>query len=425
MMRKTTILIFLLFSAFGPLWADQDIYHNAVILFKTGDYEAAAGELEKTKDKDSKIYYYLGLSYFKAGKKDLAKNRFLRSYYYDPGSKWGKSSYKNYLYLVRYKWNFYAYSGFSYDSNVSYLPEELESSDSGSWIADTFVRSSFRFSTPGRLHYSYKRMDYFNKEIPDEDIHKLGTAFLSGTDTLVLLISYSTLGGENYYLSGFTGYTGSFFRLGALLKTYADEYDYLDGYELSLTLFRSISGIQAEYSFLYNGASDISGLFVYDYSEDSIASQDISFEEYATDKNYSVSYSYMSNSLGVEKYVPLGRRLSLKFSPYYQVKTYTGKTVMYYNYWLYDTDSGRYYYFSETDNRWVPSDDAPPGVPLDKMRVDSKITLRLSLNFRIRWSLHVELFDTYEIKRSNIGNGDIYDYNWEKNTSGIRFYANF
>jgi len=240
-----------------------------------------------------------------------------------------------------------------------------------------------------------------------------------------LLISYSTLDGKKYYLSGFTGYTGRFFRIGALTKTYAGEYDYLNGCELSLSLFRSISGIQAEYSFLYNDVSGLSGSFV-DYSaEDSIASQDISFDRYSTSMPYALSYSYISNVFGIRKYMPLGRGCSINFSPYYQLKTYTGKTVMYYNYWLKDTGSGQYYYFSDIKNSWIASEHAPPGAPLDKTRTDSKISLRLSLNLKIRWSFQVELFDIYEIKRSNIGHGDMYDYNWEKNTAGIRVYTIF
>ncbi|MFC2091779.1 hypothetical protein ACFLTD_03315, partial [Elusimicrobiota bacterium] len=267
----------------------EDVYDLIISNFRDNKYYTAAGKLEDIKEKDAKIYYYLGLSYFKAGNKILAKKYFLYSYYLDPMSRWGRASYKNYMYLIRYEWRFSASTDIGYDSNVIYLTDEFISNDAGSFFAGMYFSSSYRFSTAGTLKYYYKRNEYFDDNFQDEDKHNLTVSLRKNTNELSVVTSYATLAGDYFYTALSGKYSGKVFNVSIMGKDYEKEYSYLDGYELSLSLYKNIYGFYSVYSYLYNNVKDISEPAYFMYVTASPDANVYDFEEIVSEDNYFIS----------------------------------------------------------------------------------------------------------------------------------------
>ena len=186
---KKNIAFSLIIIVMLSIYAYSNDIEYIIEQYKNGNYEQAAELLESIKNKDARIYYYIGLSYFKAGDKKLAKKYFLSAYYIAPKSHWGKAAYKNYIYLAKDKLHFLLISGLSYDSNASNLPDE-GSEGTGETFVDSYFKSSYNFLSFGSVFYSYSRKQYFSDDISSDDNHNLGLELYKGNNELYVETSW-------------------------------------------------------------------------------------------------------------------------------------------------------------------------------------------------------------------------------------------
>ena len=133
-MKKIIFLVLFL-----PQFLCAQSFENVILEFKKGNYQQSAQILEKFEKKDSRIYYYLGLSYYKSWNTPLAKTYFLLAHMNNPDSPWGKAAYKNFVFLTQRKFSFLLSGAVKFDSNLSYLPE-LEPDK----LSDSFLDLYFR-----------------------------------------------------------------------------------------------------------------------------------------------------------------------------------------------------------------------------------------------------------------------------------------
>ena len=135
------------------------------------------------------------------------------------------------------------------------------------------------------------------------------------------------------------------FGFKAVNKIYYDDYDHLNGFELSGSLRKKLGNTNIEYSYLIADAKDLNEYFTYQFSEGSPEDTEYVFSEVATVSKYFLSSSYNSHFIRIGNRVKLNSRTTVRISSSYRIKIYTDKNYWYKKYWLNDTDAGIWYYF--------------------------------------------------------------------------------
>ncbi|MFC2060959.1 hypothetical protein ACFLUV_00435 [Elusimicrobiota bacterium] len=422
-MKKIITSVLLITITFN-VYAYSDDIDMIIGQYKNGNYEQAAELLESIKNKDARIYYYMGLSYFKAGNKKMAKKYFLSAYYIAPKSRWGKAAYKNYVYLAKDKLHFLLISGLSYDSNASNLPDE-GSEGTGETYADLYFKSSYNILSLGSVSYSYSRNQYFSDDISSDDNHNLGLGLYKDNNELYVGTSYSTLEGIPLNITENISYRRGLLGFKAVNKTYYDEYDHLTGFELSGNLRKKLGNTNIEYSYLIADAKDINEYFTYQVAEGTSEDIEYVFSEVATVFKYFLSSSYNSHLVRIGNRFKLNNKTTVRISSSYRIKTYTDTNYWYNKYWLNDTGAGIWYYYDPENEEWIESPVMPPGERLEKLRKDSKLDLKICIIHRLSHNADIEIAYLYEQNTSNMNAGDIYDYNWNKGIPAIKIYYSF
>ncbi len=386
--------------------------------YKNGNYEQTAKLLESIKNKDARIYYYTGISYFKAGNEKKAKKYFLFAYYIAPKSRWGKAAYKNYVYLAKDMLHFLLTSGFGYDSNAFNSPDE-SSQGTGEPFADLYLKSSYNILPFGSLSYSYSRNQYFSDDISSNDNHRLGLELYKGNNELYVGSSYSARKGNPLNITETISYRKKLFgfKTGfrAVNRTYYDKYEYLTGFMLSGSILKKLGNTDIEYSY---SITDANAKKVFAYVATG-TTKDYTFSKEKSVK-YFLSSSYNQHLIRIGNRFKLNKKISLKVSSSYRYKIYTDKNHWYKKYWLATDDVITHYRDSE-NTKWKKS----PFEKSKKSRKDSRLALKIYIIYRISHNTDIKIAYLYEQNISNMVAGDIYDYNWSKSIPTITLYYNF
>ena len=423
-MRKFLLVLLVLTMSFKGVFAAEVEFDRIITEFRNGNFKMAAQLLEGIKEKDARVYYYLGLAYFKAGVEEEAKKNFLLAYYSDPKSRWGKAAYKNYVYIVRKPFNFLILAGLNYDSNISHHPDPDTFTGEGGMLGDIYFRSGWNFASFSSIYYAYSRDQHFT-DTPSNDAHTLRLKFFRGRNELSLDSSYSMVGGVPYYQANRLGVKGGFFALSGRIKDYNNTYDHLDGYDISGSLFKKLSGITLSYRYTINEAKDREDDFSYHKSTGTPGQRrPYVFREVKTSTKYFLSSSYNSHEIKASMPFIVGDNTTIDVSFGYQLRSYSPENYYYRSLWLNDIAARKWYYWDGEKGRWVESG-APLGKKTVKSREDHRINIKASMRYKIDRNLAMDGFIQYINNRSNMGAGDISNYNWNKVILGLGMRYNF
>lgn len=207
-MRKFLLFLLVLTMSVKGVFAAEVEFDRIITEYRNGNFKKAVRLIERIKDKNARVYYYLGLAYFKAGIKEKAKKNFLIAYYISPKSRWGKAAYKNYVSIARKPFNFLILAGLNYDSNISYYPDPDTYTDAGGVLGDIYFRAGWNFVSFSSIYYAYSRDQYFT-DTPSNDSHTFKLKFFKGRNELYLDSSYSMVGSNPYYMANRLGVRGS------------------------------------------------------------------------------------------------------------------------------------------------------------------------------------------------------------------------
>jgi len=397
---------------------------NFIELYKSGKYAQAAEVLEKLKNKDSKIYCYLGQAYFKAGNKAKAKKYFLTAYYLAPKSSWGKAAYKNYICLIKRKLNFTLAGGINYDPNISNLPEDVDLMEREAF-SDLYFKSLFSVIPSGSLSYSYSRNQYFTANVSHDDRHSIGMDLYKKGNEFNVTASYAALDGAPLYVAENIGYRKGMLGLEVGSKRYYGEYEYLNGYELSGSLLKKIKNVNIEYKCLVAEAEDLKEYFIYQSAEGTLSDAEYEFTEAETGAEYFLSSSYLMHQINAGRKFRINKKITLNISSGCRTKIYNDKNYWYSKYWLHDAASGIWYYYDSENEEWNESALSPPGKRYETLRRDTKLDMKISAVYIVGDNADIEIAYLYENNISNMDSRDIYNYNWSKGVPSVRFNYSF
>lgn len=410
---KRIFLLLLILAVTSPVLA-QDVDFNIFIReYKQGNYIDAILYLEDIEEKDAKIYYFLGLSYFKAGLKFLSKDSFLEAYRINPDSYWGRAAYENYKYLQGKRFNLFASLGLGYDSNISFIPDDKPEGNDDIFV-EAYVKGTYNLSGFSDFSYTYSRENFLSEDSND-DSHIIQLGFFKDSNKLSLNASYTSFDGEAlYFKTGFEA-KGPFLGFSAeSRKSLDDSYDHIEGYKLSGSLFKSIKGIRLKYIYGHNETEDL--LEDFSYFKTTGTLYDISdFTEIETSKEMFLSSSYSFHKFKAGKSIPLGDQTNLDISSTYQLRLYYPENYWYREYWLEDTTSSTWYYWDSKENDFIETSSLPPGDKITKKRKDKRFDAVISIYNALNSNITLELSYQYIINSSTMDEGDIVNYNWHKN----------
>ncbi len=412
-MRKIILLLLLIIPA--SVLAQNVDFSIFIQEYKRGNYIDAILYLEDIEKKDAKTYYFLGLSYFKAGLNFLAKDSFLEAYRTSPDSYWGRASYENYKYLqVKDKrFSLFASMGLGYDSNISFIPEDKPEGNDDIFF-EAYVRGIYNLSSFSELSYAYSRENFISEDSSD-DSHIIKLGFSKASNRISLGTSYTSFDGESLYFKTSADAKGPFYGfLAESRKSLDDSYDHIEGYKLSGSLFKSIEGIRLKYVYGRNEAEDL--LEDFSYFKTTGTLYDISdFKEIETNKEMFLSSSYNFHIFKAGKSIPLGDQTNLDISSTYQVRLYYPENYWYREYWLENTTSGTWYYWDHKENDFVETSSPPPGDRIIEKRKDRRFDTAISIYRNLNSNITLELSYQYIVNSSTMDEGDIVNYNWHKN----------
>ena len=410
---KRLSFLLLILAVISPVLA-QDVDLTIFIQeYKQGNYIDAILYLEDIKEKDAKIYYFLGLSYFKAGLRFLSNDSFLEAYRISPDSYWGRAAYENYKYLQGKRFSFFASLGLGYDSNISFIPDDKPEGNDDIFV-EAYAKGTYKFSDFSDFSYAYSREDFLSEDSND-DSHIIQLGFFKNRNRLSLDASYASFNGEALYFKSGVEAKGTFLGLSAeRINSLDDSYDHIEGYRLSGSLFKSIKGIRLKYIYGHNEAEDLFEDFSYFKTTGTL--YDISeFTKIETSKEMFLSSSYSFHKFKAGKSIPLGDQTNLDISSTYQIRLYYPENYWYREYWLEDTTSGTWYYWDSQENDFAETSSIPPGDKITKRRKDKKFDAIISVYKALNNNITLELSYQYIVNSSTMGEGDIVNYNWHKN----------
>ncbi len=422
-MRRLLFIVCLLVMPF-TVFGQEETFDEVVRAYKSGNYREAVKLLEALEQKDDKIHYYLGLSYYKLGMEERAKRNFLAAYYIAYDSQWGQAAVKNYRHLSKKIFHFNIVPSFSYDSNVNYTPE-TEEKTAGAALLNLYMSGKFNITSFSNFRYSYGRNQYL-KDIDSSDSHSLNLNFSGMAAELNLITRYSSVGGRPFYWiygadAGFKN-----LKLEARKKEYLDQdSSYLEGYRLSGKLSTDIFGIRLSYGYDYNRAEDLEEEFVYWKHTGSIEDSEYDFEKIEDSGiDYFLSYTHQSHSLSAGKVFSIDDDTTVRLSGEYMRRNYRGENTWYRNYWVEDTSEGKNYYW---DDGWVESDSGEeiPGKKQTQTRKDNRVTGRISYNHNLERDLTLGVDLEYTLNSSNMDDIASYNYNWTKGKLGVNLNYGF
>ncbi|MBI4656638.1 MAG: hypothetical protein HY746_07825 [Elusimicrobia bacterium] len=408
--RKKVLKLFILL--FLPTFLSAQSFDDVVSEFKKGNYREGVKIMETFKEKDERIYYYLGLLNYKAGKREVAKKYFLMSYIKSPKSVWGKASHKNYISLSKKKAYFLLALGAYYDTNVSYIPE-IEPQDQNDAYFDTYFRAKLNLVPNWNCQYNYSGSFY--TEYPDNNFqnHTFRTEYRKGNKELSTNVSHGISGGESFYNLGGLSFRWSVLEIGGKVKKFEKVYDYLSGEELGLSLTLPFKFVNVRYSYKLNNAQDKEREFKYYVTEGTTVEKSA--------KCFLPS-SYHAHDLTIRKFFAITKEVSLNVSIAGEIKKYKKDSYGYSpkkNQWKKD---GVWYYYDYAVDGWVKSDLGPPPGKLysEKMRQDNKITIGLGLSYSLSKNSILDFSADFIKNMSNFTKDDITNYNWNKYGIGLK-----
>ncbi len=422
-MRRLLFVFLMMGISFSPVKGSDGIIDEIIVQYKNGNYRQALQSFYTLEEKDARIYYFMGLTYYKAGRKEDARRSFLSTYYLSPDSRWGRAAYKNYRYLTGKKFYFNVLAGLSYDSNVSHLPDIQENSPSA-LILDASFSAKTNLTGYSSLGYIYSRNQYLSGISPS-DSHSLSLKIFKGPAELSGGASYAIVAGDPFYLNTRGELKLWFLRFRAVNRDYLNgEYDYLQGYELSAGVNKNIHGMELGYSYTCNEADDLKKKFKYWQHTGTPEDGEYDFEEIESDKDYALSYTYDAHRITLSRRFYIDGKNSLKAYGAYEMRTYTGDNYWYRDYWIEGSDGA--YYWDDKESEWVESDEPAPGIRQEEsQRKESRITTGFTLTNKIDRNTSLDLFLEYTLNRSNIEDIASFNYNWSKAVLGARINYGF
>ncbi|MGM0441362.1 MAG: tetratricopeptide repeat protein [Elusimicrobiota bacterium] len=420
-MKKIFITAWILLIPFTVFGQEKNL-ESIITAYKNGNYYEAVKLLRDVEQKNARIYYYMGLTNYKLGREERAKKNFLAAYYISPASRWGKAAYKNYRYMTKKLFHYDIIPTISYDSNVNYTPDVIEST-TGAALLELYLTGKLNLTRYLNFRYSYSRNQYF-KDIDNSDSHTVNMKLFKGPAELTLNSSYSNVGGSPFYIIYGAKAGLKNIELGGRKKEYLDEASsYLDGYSLTGKVSVDISKVRLSYGYEYNQARDLKEEFSYYKHTGSIDDREYDFKEQESDKEYFLSYTHRSHSLRVQRGFVVDDKATVRFSGEYEFKDYIGKNRWYRNYWIENsTDS---YYWSDSEEKWIESSVRAPGEEQSKNREDHRIKGKISYNYDIDRDMTLTVTGEYAINRSNMDDIASFNYNWTKRKLGASLNYDF
>lgn len=422
-MRLLMTIIFFLAGSMQLFGGEADI-DDVIAVYNKGEYIKAAYVLEGFSEKDAKIYFFLGQSYYKGGDIEKARENFLAAYYLEPDSKWGRAAYKNYKHIFKKALYFAVDLGLMYDSNISYLPD-IEYAGSSAFLADAYISAVLYPSEFISMKYSYSRNQYFSG-LSSNDSHFLGADIFMGPVEAEAMASYSLVGGLPFYFMYGGGAETEFLEAGIRIKKYINpEYDYLDGYKGTAKLKVDLFGVGLSYEYGYNEARDLQKNFTYLQHSGSVYDSDYDFAEIESDREYFLSQSYQSHEISVKKDIPVNGSVVLSLEGNYAFELYSDENKWYRDYWLKDVIQSKWYYWSDEHNDWIESAEAAPGEIKTALRKDNRAGAAAVLNYIVDKNTQMRFFLEYTINISTMDDVASFNYNWSKIQAGAALTYNF
>ncbi|MFW6134687.1 MAG: hypothetical protein ACOC5R_03845 [Elusimicrobiota bacterium] len=416
MQKIIFVFLLLVFSIFP--YAQAEIINKVIMNYRAENYMQAVELLERIENKNAKIYYYLGLSYFKAGYKDKARKCFLTAYYLSPESKWGKAGYKNFAHLNKKIFHFNAFANLSYDSNVSYSPD-IEQAGYSSALLNVNLSGKLNFARFASANYSYLR-NFYLSDIENNDTHSLSMDLFKDKAEFSVGSSYSTMGGSPFYYTWEGNIRFGIFSAGIKRKEYINQsYDYLDGYEISGSLYGRVSQVGLGCEFEYNQAEDLNKDFIYWKHTGTVDDEEYDFEKVESSEEYFLSNSYYSGKIFLNRRFIADEKTTFNISASYMIKDFMDKNYWYRDYWIYDSSLNEWYFWSDKQEKWIESDEPAPGEKQSIMRKDNRIKARVSMNYNLDKNTMLNIFYEYSVNSSSMDDVASYNYNWSKGVLGV------
>ena len=108
----------------------------------------------------------------------------------------------------------------------------------------------------------------------------------------------------------------------------------------------------------------------------------------------------------------------MNLSGAYLLKTFLDENIWYRDYWIEDTSSGKWYYWSDKEGDWVESSPSAPGEKQSVLRKDNRIKAKLSLNYGLNENTTLRIFYRYTLNNSTMDDIANFNYNWSKGEFG-------
>ncbi len=414
-MKRIKILIFFVLFVYTSAGAND--FGSIIDNYEKGYYLRAAYLLEKIRDKDAKIYFFLGQTYFKLNKPEKARKNFLAAYYLSPASKWGKAAYENYRYFIKKSLFFSLDLSMAYDSNVSFLPD-IWGEKPGAFYADIYLSSEWFPADFASIKYSYSRYQYFSGIISN-DSHYVAVGFYPGAASIKALSRYSAMGGTPFYFRYGGMFKTDFVEGRGEVKEYINaEYNYLDGFEASVKLKAGPPFLEISYEYTFSEAHDRKDKFTYQKATGTIYGGEYDFSEVESSKEYYLSYSYQEHRAALENRMMLSGDAAINMEGYYALKVFAGENKWFRDYWLEDTSASTWYYWDDRQGAWAESPEPAPGEPQYKSRIDNQVGGKLSLDFLAEKNTKIRVFLEYTLNISNMNDVATFNYNWSRFLGG-------
>ena len=410
-LKKTLMLITLAGVLAAPARADLN---EVVELYNQGRYTQAAEILEKKEEKDDKMYYYLGLIYYRSGKIELARKAFLSSWYLTPNSRWGKASYKNWLSLspsgIRGKIRL----GMEYDTNIMHAPDYFpETSD-----AVLSLTASLR-SRPGTLGLD---LGYDRKQnILDGSSLDALNARLN-----VSKKKYDAFAGAEFTLFDFSSFYNKFsvglrvrpLSLKASRTRYLEQdYTHLSNTSFSAGITKNLGKVNASYRYKNLNAKD-KDTFYYYVAEVSEGDESYDFKEKIIEEGVFETFSYDSHRLSLFGLLRLGEGKRIRAGVSAERRFYAGKDKGFHSHWK--KEEGQWSFWNDEADKWEESNEAAPGEKQISSRRDTFLSGNISLLLDTGFNTETEVFYRYENNSSPRDEEPFFkDRHWQKHSMGV------